>query len=148
VGVADRNSKSVRSVLRRGQGQTKQSADHALDLIFISLSVTDHCAFYLQGGIFKDRQAGNDSSQKCHASGMPQFKGRHGIFCQENLLDGHRLRFELNDNFRQPLMNDFKAKSEIAAGLGADGSVTDMAKTISRRINNAVTSDTGAGVDS
>ena len=76
MAVANSHGESVRGIIRgRDFGQLQQETDHSLNLVFLSPTIADDGALYLQRRIFKDGNPLLCGGQEGHTAGMTQFQG-------------------------------------------------------------------------
>ena len=98
VGMADGDRQGIGGIFLGDFRQVEQNAHHLLDLGFFRPAIADHGIFYLQGRIFENRQSGIDSGEQGRPAGMSELEGGKGIFGDEDLFDGNRLRRIADDD--------------------------------------------------
>jgi hypothetical protein len=147
IGVADGHGQSVSGIAARCAAETKQGADHVLDLPFFGLSVSGHSLFDLPGCIIIHRQALLHNCCYSGASGLAQLEGGAHIMGGEQILHRCDFRLVLLQNLGKPLKDHQQAAGKISFFICADGAAGDKAETRSLLVYDSVAGDPGTGIN-
>ena len=123
VGMTDSDRQSVGGIFLRRFREVQENTNHLLDLFLGCFAVTDDSALNLQGAELRYSQPGVHPAQQGRTTGMTEFQGRLGIFCQEYGFNRHHHRLKLLDDRAELTINFLQPDRQFRFGVGDDNPI-------------------------
>jgi hypothetical protein len=147
MGMADRHSEGVRSILLGNLRKIQQDFEHLLHLILGCPAVPDNRLLYLERGIFEDRQPGIDAGYDGRSARLPEFQRTLDIGGEEDVFHGNGIWSVVLDDLSQPTVNFLQSQGEVFVAVGMDGAVINMDQSVPVLVDNAITGDPRTGIN-